>query len=692
MKFVTVIDTSKEGHLHSSPLVEGILGIFLCSAIEYDRVLFRVVRLEEGAALQNAVRIALNTSIKKVQLTCREGRVFTAEGRISPSPFRNTGGLNIGPEDVVICSGGGAGIMPFLLRSFIPFGCRLVLLGRTRVEPISKDQAHLSLGPTANEGKITPFDVRGRKTSEPSRCSEIRNTVETLNRAGLETHYVQCDVTDPEQTEKVVGDIAARFGKISGIVHGAGVIRDLPIDRMGTNDFSSVAGVKLLGAWNLFHAAQNAGLKFFVSLSSAASILGNPGQANYAAGNRAMSALMSCLHRDEPSIAFKALMLPPVSGAGMADNPEARALLERTKATYVDIEELTDFFSQEIFIAPRDEVKVMFMRSLPEPFTAPRIVQGHDLTGNTLVAGATAFNPEELPMLDTISAVDRREMTLTASRYFSQQKDLWLPEHKPLKLMKHPLLSAIMVLEMLMEAARTLFPHLNVHGIRGAQFVYPVECPSGNGVTCEVSCRCVKFEAEEVVCDASLSASGLSPASLSGKRSIPNFRAAILLGRTLPSRIERLGGFPVSREELDSPSIDSEQVQMIYQEGTDLKGRYRVIQSVDGASPDAIRGQMTYTESKDFSTFSAVSYQYSPYLLEGLLHILNIHSVMRDEGEVRSMIPCGIEEMIFVRKCTEGESFTLEARLREQTALEASGTQERWICRATPSCRPGALR
>jgi NAD(P)-dependent dehydrogenase (short-subunit alcohol dehydrogenase family)/acyl carrier protein len=669
MKFVTVIDASKEGNLHTSPLVEGILGIFLCSAIEYDKMLFRVVRLEDESELRDAVRVALNVSIKPVELIYQGGRAFTSEGRVSPSAFRNPDDPNIGPEDVVICSGGGSGITPILLRSFIPFGCRLVLLGRTEVEPITKDRAHLPYELAPGERGIGPIDVREGTTSEPARCSEIRRTVEALNRAGLETSYVRCDVSDPEQTRKVVRDIAARFGKISGIVHGAGVIRDAPIHRMSPDDFSAVAGVKLLGAWNLFHAARSAGLKFFVCLSSAASIQGNPGQANYSAGNRAMSALMSCLHRDEPSITFKALMLPPISGAGMADNPDVRALLERTKASYVDVEELAVFFPHELLVAPRDEVKVMFMRSLPELCTAPRIVQDHDLAPNSLQAGMTGFKPEELPMLDTISTIDRREMTLIASRSFSQQKDLWLPEHKPFKHMEHPLLSAIMVLETLMEAARTLFPHLYVHGIRGAQFLHPVECPQGSDVSCEVSCRCVKFEAEEVVCDASLTASDLSPASLNRKRSIPNFRASILLGGSLPSRFERLDGFPVTREELNSRPMDSEQVRMLYQEGTDLKGRYRVIQSVDGASPDAIRGRMSYTQGSDFSTFSGVSYQYSPYLLEGLLHILNFHCVMRDGSEARSMIPCGIAEMIFVRKCAEGESFALEARLREQTAL-----------------------
>lgn len=669
MKFVTVIAANKESHPLTEPLVEGILGMLLCSAIEYDRTLFRVIRLEEESELRNAVRIGLNIGIKPVELCYRGGRAFTAEGHVSPSPFRNPDNPDLGPDDVVICSGGGTGITPFLLRSLIPFGCRLVLLGRTEVGPISGDHDPLSLESAPGEQGTGPVDAGERKTSGAARGSEIRRTVETLNRAGLKTSYVRCDVSEPEQTAKVVRDIAARFGKISGIVHGAGVIRDAFIDRMSPEDFSSVAGVKLLGAWNLFHAARSAGLKFFVCLSSAASIQGNPGQANYCAGNRAMSALISCLHREEPSVTFKALMLPPLSGAGMADNSEVRALLERANASYVDVKELAGFFPQELFIASRDEVKVMFMRSLPELCTAPRIVRDPDLDRNTLHAGLTEFKPEALPMLDAVSALDRREMTVVASRRFSHQKDLWLPEHKPFKHLEHPLVSAIMGLETLMEAARALFPHLNVHGIRGAQFLQPVECPPGGDISCEVSCRCVKFEAEEVVCDASLTTSDLFAASPGRKRSIPNFRASILLRGSIPPGFERLDGFPVSREELNSRPMDPEQVQMLYREGTDLRGRYRVIETMDGASTDAVRGRMIYTQGDDFSTISGVSYQYSPYLLEGLLHVLNFHSVMRDESEARSMIPCGIAEMIFMRKCAEGESFTLEARLRERTAL-----------------------
>ncbi len=42
--------------------------------------------------------------------------------------------MELGPEDVVVFSGGGYGISPFLARSLVPFGCKLVFLGRSVLE------------------------------------------------------------------------------------------------------------------------------------------------------------------------------------------------------------------------------------------------------------------------------------------------------------------------------------------------------------------------------------------------------------------------------------------------------------------------------------------------------------------------------------------------------------------------------
>ena len=162
-----------------------------------------------------------------------------------------------------------------------------------------------------------------------------------MHALGIEATYLTCDVTDPEAVRVALGEVAGRYGRIDGIIHGAGVLRDHFLDQMTFEDFSLVADVKFLGAWNLFSAAEGAGLRFFVGLSSVAAIQGNPGQTNYAAANRMMSALLRYLRRKNGAVRFKALMLPPVEGTGMAENPEVRALLRRRGVAYVHVDELS---------------------------------------------------------------------------------------------------------------------------------------------------------------------------------------------------------------------------------------------------------------------------------------------------------------------------------------------------------------
>ncbi len=125
----------------------------------------------------------------------------------------------------------------------------------------------------------------------------MAQTLADLHAAGIEATYHTCDVTDPEAVRMILGEVASRYGKIDGIIHGAGVLRDGLLSQMTGDDFSLVTDVKFLGAWNLFSAAEGAGLRFFVGLSSGAMILGNPGQSNYAAANRMMSALLRYLGR-----------------------------------------------------------------------------------------------------------------------------------------------------------------------------------------------------------------------------------------------------------------------------------------------------------------------------------------------------------------------------------------------------------
>jgi hypothetical protein len=75
-------------------------------------------------------------------------------------------------------------------------------------------------------------------------------------------------------------------------VHAAGVLDDGILQQQDWKRFTRVMAPKVEGTWNLHLLTQDLALNFFVCFSSAASLLGSPGQGNYAAANAFMDALV----------------------------------------------------------------------------------------------------------------------------------------------------------------------------------------------------------------------------------------------------------------------------------------------------------------------------------------------------------------------------------------------------------------
>ncbi|KAH7629517.1 putative polyketide synthase [Sordaria sp. MPI-SDFR-AT-0083] len=86
--------------------------------------------------------------------------------------------------------------------------------------------------------------------------------------------------------------------RIAGIIQGAMVLRDKTYETMTVQDFRQVLEAKVKGTWNLHKAAVEQGMTvdFFTMLSSVSGIIGNKGQANYAAANTFLDAFASYRH------------------------------------------------------------------------------------------------------------------------------------------------------------------------------------------------------------------------------------------------------------------------------------------------------------------------------------------------------------------------------------------------------------
>ena len=650
-KFVILINTSDAPWGFARLLTEGLLGVFLSAAHEFAGVLFRTVRVRGEAEVRETIRGALNRSQRCIETVFEADRTLTLSGEASPIVFSDEPRLKLGGDDVILFTGGCSGIMPYLARGFIPYGCKVAFVGRTPLEP--------------NPGRVKSADGEAAGGTDQSlkKGHEIISALNTLRDAGIEAEYFQGDVSDPEGIASVVRSIRERFGTITGIVHGAGILRDNFIQNMTAEDFSTVVKVKLIGAWRLFEETRGS-LKFFACLSSAACIQGNPGQANYACGNRVMSALLSHYNAIHDNILFKAFMLPPVEGAGMADNQDIKAVMKLMNAAYIHVDELSDLFARELFLGPAEDVWVLFLRSLPD-VKAVRLITDVAGGGKGIELEGMLYDDDIFPLVDSVSNLNLRSAELIAERGFNPEGDLWISDHRPFKFMKHPLVSAIMALELFMEACRILHPSLKVRGVREARFLDVIECPEGVTRDARVDCKTVVWKNDEVVCEVFLSTKAISPSGRILDRMNLQYKALVLL-EAIPQANAGPADFPVKLEELDTRPMDHEEVIKWYQDRSDMQDRYRVIDTLDGTAPGTIRGRMIYRAGADFKPPRVTNYQYSPYLLESLLQLVGFYIPMRNDAEQRSMIPLRIGEMMSRRKCADGEVVTVEARMREQ--------------------------
>ena len=128
--------------------------------------------------------------------------------------------------------------------------------------------------------------------------SDCAGTVDAITSAGGSALAVGADVSQAELVETAVKKVAAELGPPAVLVNNAGVIRDNLLFKMTEDDWDTVLGVHLRGAFLMSRAAQKhmVDQRFgrIINLSSS-SALGNRGQANYAAAKAGMQGFTKTL-------------------------------------------------------------------------------------------------------------------------------------------------------------------------------------------------------------------------------------------------------------------------------------------------------------------------------------------------------------------------------------------------------------
>ena len=141
-----------------------------------------------------------------------------------------------------------------------------------------------------------------------------------LTALGSAVTIAACDVADRGEVKALLADLPNDL-PLTAVFHSAGVANDGVITELTLDRLNNVLRPKVDGAWNLHELTQDLDLSAFVLFSSAAGLIGSPGQSHYAAGNAFLNAL--AYHRRARGLPATAIGWGLLAGGGMADDTGA---------------------------------------------------------------------------------------------------------------------------------------------------------------------------------------------------------------------------------------------------------------------------------------------------------------------------------------------------------------------------------
>lgn len=132
--------------------------------------------------------------------------------------------------------------------------------------------------------------------------SAAQETLDALAAAGVTVRYYKCDVSDFAAAKAVADAVVKDFGKIDILINNAGVTADKLILRMDEADWDRVLNINLKGCFNMIkHVTPYMMRKRYgriVSISSVVGLMGNAGQANYAASKAGIIGLTKTVAKE----------------------------------------------------------------------------------------------------------------------------------------------------------------------------------------------------------------------------------------------------------------------------------------------------------------------------------------------------------------------------------------------------------
>lgn len=114
---------------------------------------------------------------------------------------------------------------------------------------------------------------------------EAEQWLDGFREQGVQVLSLRTDVSNLNELTEALGRLDRDLPALHGVIHAAGIVEDNVLSNIDWPSFARVLAPKTQGSWNLHTLTRDRGLDFWVDFSSVSALLGNPGQASYAAGN-----------------------------------------------------------------------------------------------------------------------------------------------------------------------------------------------------------------------------------------------------------------------------------------------------------------------------------------------------------------------------------------------------------------------
>jgi 3-oxoacyl-[acyl-carrier protein] reductase len=167
--------------------------------------------------------------------------------------------------------------------------------------------------------------------------AKLDEVAEKIAKQGGKAAVFQADVSKLDQVTGVVDAVTKEFGKIDHLINNAGITRDALLMRMKEDDWDAVIAVNLKGVFNFSkavvrHMVSNRSGRI-VNISSVVGLMGNAGQANYAASKAGLVGFSKSLAREVASRGITVNCVAP----GYIATSMTGSLPEHVKKMFIDL-------------------------------------------------------------------------------------------------------------------------------------------------------------------------------------------------------------------------------------------------------------------------------------------------------------------------------------------------------------------